>query len=306
MGLGMDIDTQNMKFPLLQSMQHSITTVWQMLRLYLQRCQHDQIGMMGGYLAYISLLSLVPLLGVAFSILQAFPVFASLRVDLERFLYANFLPQKGDELQGYINGFIDNISQMTTVSILVLVFVAIMLLHNIDKTLNKIWRVHKRPRLIISLSIYWMILTLGPILLGVSIALTSYLATLTHMADDYTAGLSSHLLTLAPYGVSLLAFFMLYQLVPNLKVRYQHAFWGALLASVLFEMLKTGFALYIAHFATYQAIYGALASVPLLFVWIHLCWLVVLLGAELTACMQEHHVQHHKVMVTKETPDVAG
>lgn len=311
MGFDANFMTQLMMLSFLERTRQRLRAAWLMLRAYFQRCQHDQIGMMGGYLAYISLLSLVPLLGVAFSILQAFPVFSSLRGDLERFLYANFLPQKGDELQGYINGFIDNISQMTTVSILVLVFVAIMLLHNIDKTLNKIWRVHKRPRLIISLSIYWMILTLGPILLGVSIALTSYLATLTHMADDYTAGLSSHLLTLAPYGVSLLAFFMLYQLVPNLKVRYKHAFWGALLASILFEMLKTGFALYIAHFATYQAIYGALASVPLLFVWIHLCWLVVLLGAELTACLQEHQQHQAKSLPSqptesKESANVAG
>ncbi|HAT41742.1 MAG TPA: virulence factor BrkB family protein [Rheinheimera sp.] len=293
-----------------ESLKQRLLTLWLVLRLYLRRCQHDQIGMVGGYLAYISLLSLVPLLGVAFSVLKAFPVFASLREQLESFLYANFIPSKGEELQNYINGFIDNIGQMTTVSILVLVFVALMLLHNIDKTLNKIWRVRKRPRLIISLSIYWMILTLGPILLGVSIALTSYIVTLTHMADNYTAGLTSHLLELAPYGVSLLAFFMLYQLVPNIKVRIRDAFWGALLAAILFEMLKTGFATYITHFPTYQAIYGALALVPILFVWIHLCWLVVLLGAELTACLHEHHQQRvlheQNRVLQQESTDVAS
>lgn len=268
----------------------------QQAKLYLQRCQHDQIGMIGGYLAYISLLSLVPLVAVAFSVLNAFPMFSGLRLDIEHFVYANIVPSRGEEIQIYINGFVENIGRMTTVGVLFLVVVALMLIHNIDKTLNKIWRVHKRPRLMISLSIYWMILTLGPIMLGASIALTSYLASLTHLADNYTPGLSSLLLRLAPYAVSLLGFFMLYQLVPNTKVRYSHALWGALFSSVLFEMLKKAFALYIHHFPSYQAIYGALALVPILFVWVYLSWLVVLLGAELTALLQE--LQHQRQQTT--------
>lgn len=257
--------------------------------LYLQRCQRDQVGMISGYLAYISLLSLVPLVAVAFSVLNAFPMFSGLRLDIEAFVYANVVPSRGDELQTYINGFVENIGRMTTVGVLFLVVVALMLMHNIDKTLNKIWRVQKRPRLLISLSIYWMILTLGPILLGASIALTSYLVSLTHVADSYTPWLSTLLLTLAPYAVSFLAFFILYQLVPNTRVRYRYAFYGAMFSSVVFEMLKNAFALYIQHFPSYQAIYGALALVPILFVWVYLCWVVVLLGAELTALLQELH-----------------
>lgn len=247
--------------------------------------------MISGYLAYISLLSLVPLVAVAFSVLNAFPMFSGLRQDIEAFVYANVVPSRGDELQTYINGFVENIGQMTTVGVLFLLVVALMLMHNIDKTLNKIWRVQKRPRLMISLSIYWMILTLGPILLGASIAMTSYLSALTHLADSYTPLFSTAFLTMAPYAVSLLAFFILYQLVPNTRVRYRYAFWGALFSSVLFEMLKQAFALYIQHFPTYQAIYGALALVPILFVWVYLCWIVVLLGAELTALLQELHQQ---------------
>jgi len=278
------------------------------IMLYLQRCQRDQVSMIGGYLAYISLLSLVPLVAVAFSVLNAFPMFSSFRLDIEAFVYANVVPSRGEELQSYINGFVENIGRMTTVGVFFLVVVALMLMHNIDKTLNKIWRVQKRPRLLISLSIYWMILTMGPILLGASIALTSYLAALTHVADSYTPWLSMILLKLAPYFVSFMAFFILYQLVPNTRVRYRYAFWGALFSSVLFEMLKNAFALYIQHFPTYQAIYGALALVPILFVWVYLCWVVVLLGAEVTALLQELHQQQiekaNQVVATEE-PDVS-
>jgi membrane protein len=166
-----------------------------------------------------------------------------------------------------------------------------MLIHNIDKTINSIFRIRKRPRLIISFSIYWMVLTFGPILLGASIAVTSYILSLSSLAEGYTPGLSTVLLTLTPYVFSILAFFLLYLVVPNAKVQYRHALIGAVTASVMFELLKKGFALYITHFPSYQAIYGALALVPILFLWIYLVWLVVLLGAELTALLEELYQQ---------------
>ncbi len=256
-------------------------------RDYVQRCKDDQLSVMGGYLAYISLLSLVPMVTVMFSMLSAFPMFAQFRTNIEDFIYANVIPSRGDEIQAYLTKFIGNTGSMTAIGILALVCVALLLIHNIDKTLNKIWRVTKRPRLIISFSIYWMILTLGPILVGLSIGMTSYVVRLTRFADDYTPGFSTLMLSLVPYVMSLIAFFILYLVVPNLKVRVKHALLGALLATVLFELSKRGFALYLTHFPAYQTIYGALALLPILFVWVHLSWMVVLLGAELTALLQQ-------------------
>ncbi|PRD38051.1 UNVERIFIED_CONTAM: UPF0761 membrane protein [Trichonephila clavipes] len=257
------------------------------VKAYWQRCQQDQIQVIGGYLTYISLLSLVPLVTVMFSMLSAFPMFAEFRTNMEQFIYANVIPSRGDEIQAYLTQFIGNTGSMTAVGILALVVLALLLIHNIDKTLNKIWRVTSRPRLVISFSIYWMILTLGPILFGLSIGVTSYLVRLSALADDYTPGFSTLVLELVPYLMSLAAFFILYLVVPNLKVRVKHALWGALLAMVLFEFSKYGFALYVTHFTAYQTIYGALALLPILFVWVHLSWMVVLLGAELTALLQQ-------------------
>lgn len=214
-------------------------------------------------------------------------MFAEFRQSMEVMLYANVVPSRGEEIQDYINEFIGNTRGMTAVGITALIAVALLLIHNIDKTLNKIWRVTKRPRPVISFSIYWMILTLGPILFGTSIAVSSYLVTLSRFADDFTPGLGSFLLGLVPYAMSLLAFCILYLIVPNIKVRIRHAFFGGLLAMLLFELLKYGFALYITHFPSYQVIYGALALVPILFVWVYLCWLVVLVGAELTAYLKD-------------------
>lgn len=257
------------------------------IKLYIQRCLQDQITMIAGYLAYISLLSLVPFIAVMFTMLRAFPMFSQFRQNIEDFIYANVIPSRGDEIQQYVSQFIGNTGGMTAIGIAALVVVALLLINNIDKTLNKIWRVNKRPRLIISFSIYWMILTLGPILFGSSIALSSYLVGLTRFADDYTPGFSTAILSILPSLMSLLAFFILYLVVPNIKVRVRHAIAGALLATVLFELSKRGFAFYVTNFPSYDTIYGALALVPILFVWVYLSWVVVLLGAELTALLQQ-------------------
>ncbi|PKM19021.1 MAG: hypothetical protein CVV11_11470 [Gammaproteobacteria bacterium HGW-Gammaproteobacteria-15] len=272
---------------MLPEWQSYLKTAVRFIKLYIQRCQQDQIGMIGGYLAYISLLSLVPLIAVMFSMLSAFPMFSEFRQAIEAFVYANVIPSRGEEIQTYINQFIGNTGGMTAIGIAALVSVALLLIYNIDKTLNKIWRVTKRPRPVISFSIYWMILTLGPILFGSSIAVTSYLVRLTRFAEDYTPGLSTLLLGVVPYLMSLLAFFLLYLVVPNVKVRSRHALFGALLAMLLFELSKRGFTVYVTHFPAYDTLYGALALVPIVFVWVYLCWLVVLLGAEMTALLQQ-------------------
>lgn len=267
--------------------QVKLDNVLRFIKLYIQRCLQDQITMIAGYLAYISLLSLVPFIAVMFTMLRAFPMFSQFRQNIEDFIYANVIPSRGDEIQQYVSQFIGNTGGMTAVGIAALVVVALLLINNIDKTLNKIWRVNKRPRLIISFSIYWMILTLGPILFGSSIALSSYLVGLTRFADDYTPGFSTAILSVLPSLMSLLAFFILYLVVPNIKVRVRHAIAGALLATVLFELSKRGFAFYVTNFPSYDTIYGALALVPILFVWVYLSWVVVLLGAELTALLQQ-------------------
>ena len=177
---------------------------------------------------------------------------------------------------------------MTAVGIAFLFVVAVMLISAIDSTLNTIWRDTSKRRLMVSLAIYWMILTLGPVLIGSGLAATSYLISLTQFAEEYVSGVRSFALWFVPVITSFFAFVLLYQLVPNRPVRFRYAAFGALIAAVLFELSKQVFSLYITHFPTYQAIYGALATVPILLVWIYLSWNIVLVGAELTVSLEEY------------------
>jgi membrane protein len=136
-----------------------------------------------------------------------------------------------------------------------------------------------------------MILTLGPVLVGSSIATTSYIVSLMSLGDYDLFGISNILIRMLPIFASIFAFLILYLVVPNKVVNFKFAVAGALLAALLFELAKKGFAFYVTQLPSYQAIYGALASIPILFLWVYLSWLVVLFGALFTVCLEEFSKQ---------------
>lgn len=242
----------------------------------------ERITVSAGHLAYVSLLSLVPVIMVFFMVMSAFPAFEKIRGQFEEFIFTNFVPTAGDVVQNYMSEFVGNASGMGAASIVTLLVVAILLISNIDRTFNHLWKTKVQRPIIFTFAIYWMIITLGPLLIGVSIAVSSYLAGLATFADDYTPGLGTAALKLVPWAAAIGVFMILYMIVPNRRVRAKYALFGALLATGLFEVTKKGFAFYISNFPSYEIIYGALATIPILFVWVYLSWIVVLLGAVFT------------------------
>jgi len=251
------------------------------------RMKHDRVNVNAGYLAYITLLSIVPMLAVLLSILSSFSVFADVGVVIQKFIINNFVPASGDAVHNALQEFVANTGKMTAVGSGFLFIAAMMLISNIDKNLNYIWRVKAKRRPVHSFSMYWMVLTLGPILVGASIAATSYVTSLTLLQNETVSGLYNFVIRKLPLILSFFTFFGLYLLVPNKKVNFSHAAAGSLVAALLFELSKKGFAAYITQFPSYQLIYGALAAIPILFVWVYLCWLIVLVGAEVTAALGE-------------------
>ncbi|MBD57002.1 virulence factor BrkB family protein [Pseudoalteromonas sp. SSMSWG5] len=263
---------------------------------YLNRCIDDQITVNAGYLAYVTLLSIVPLVAVGVAIFSAFPGFESTLVTIENFLFTNLVPTSSDVIKEHISAFAGNANKMTAVGVGFLAAVSLLLIRNVDATLNRIWRIKKKRPMMISFAVYWMVLSLGPVLLGASIGVTSYIVSLVSFADQGIPGFSGFLLKLLPYIISMIGFIMLYTLVPNTRVPFRAAIPGALFAAMLFELTKKGFALYISHFPSYEVIYGALATIPILFVWVYLSWIVVLLGAEFTVCISPEDIE--------DTPDI--
>ncbi|MCE2596581.1 virulence factor BrkB family protein [Motilimonas cestriensis] len=252
------------------------------------RSREDRVKVTAGYLAYVTLLSLVPMLAVVFSVMSAFPVFQEMQGLIEDFVYSNFVPAAGDAVRENLSGFIANTSKMTAMGIAALMVVALLLISAIDQNLNHIWRVKKKRNIASAFAMYWMVLTLGPVIVGSSIAMSSYVVSMNFITDPDLITHGQKMLALLPLLISTLMFLGVYTLVPNIRVKVRHAIVGALVAAILFELSKKGFAFYITQFPSYEAIYGALAAIPILFVWVYLSWTIVLFGAEFTAALGDY------------------
>lgn len=256
--------------------------------LFFNNFQKERIHVTAGYLSYVTLMSLVPLMVVMLSVMTAFPIFSEIRELIENFIYQNFVPASGDVVQEHITGFVSNASKMSAIAITALFIFAMLLISAIDQCLNKLWRVNEKRRIITSFSMYWMVLSLGPVLVGSSLVMTSYILSLVSIGDYNLLGLSNIAVQALPLVASIAAFFILYMVVPNKVVPAKFALAGATLAAVLFEIAKKSFAIYVTQLPSYEAIYGALSSIPILFLWVYLSWLVVLVGALFTVSLEDY------------------
>lgn len=256
------------------------------LKLLWKRIDDDHMTTLAGNLAYVSLLSLVPLVAVIFALFAAFPMFSDVSMQLRHFVFANFMPATGDIIQRYIEQFVANSNKMTAVGALGLIVTSLLLMYAIDSALNTIWRSKRTRPMVYSFAVYWMVLTLGPLLAGASLALSSYLLSLQWITGFH--GVIDNVLRVFPLVLSWITFWLLYCVVPTTQVPNRDALLGALVAALLFELGKKGFALYITMFPSYQLIYGVLAVIPILFLWVYWTWCIVLLGAEITVALGEY------------------
>ena len=260
--------------------------------IFWQRFNQNKLTQAAGYLTYSTMLAIVPLIMVVFSIFSAFPVFNEVTGALKAFIFTNFAPSASDMVGQYIDEFVNNSKKMSAVGIISLIVVALMLINSIDRTLNSIWHDTETRPIFTSFAIYWLILTLGPLLVGVSIAASTYVKAMFESAANFSFGLK--LLSFVPFLSTWFIFTMIYMVVPNKKVSIKHSAAGALIAAVFFTLGKQAFAWYIVTFPSYQLIYGAMATLPIMLLWIQLSWTVLLLGAQLAAVLAE--VQSKKMM----------
>ena len=173
-------------------------------------------------------------------------------------------------------------------SFLFLIIIALLLMQNIDNALNGIWQTERRRRPVQKFLVYWALVSLGPLLLAVSLAATSYLVSLplfTEAGEDLHLG--NRFLIIAPVLASTAAFSLMYLIIPNHRVPVRYALAGGVIAAILFDLANRAFGIYVTSFASYQAIYGALAVIPIFLVWIYLSWVIFLFGAEFACCLEQ-------------------
>ncbi|QGM81524.1 virulence factor BrkB family protein [Otariodibacter oris] len=257
------------------------------IRLFFYRFKQNKISVYSGHLTYSTMLAMVPLIMVAFSIFTLLPIFDEATIQLKQFAYDNFAPNASHLVEEYLDLFVENSKKMGIISILGLVFIALLLISSIDDALNEIWHNTEKRSVVLSFIIYLCVLIFGPMLAGASIAVSSYILSMEMFGKEGIFSFSTYLLKFMPFFLIWLMFTLAYVIVPNTKVSIKHASIGALIAALFFTLGKQAFVWYITTFPSYQAIYGVLATIPIMIVWIHLSWQVVLLGGQVASVLKD-------------------
>lgn len=254
------------------------------LRTLRLRFREDRLGLTASSLTFTTLIGLVPLATVTLALFSAFPMFARFQGALQQWLVQSLVPDTiARPVLAAVTQFAGKASRLGSVGLVVLVVTALALVFTIDRTLNNIWRVGKPRPWAQRVLVYWAALTLGPLLLGVSLTLTSYAISMGRGLVGEPPGGIAFLLGTMEFVLLAAGMSALFRFVPNTHVETAHAWAGGLFVATGFLIAKRALAWYVAAVPTYSVVYGAFATLPILLLWIYLGWVIVLLGAVIAA-----------------------
>lgn len=249
-----------------------------------ERFREDHLGLTASSLTFTTTMALVPLITVALAVFTAFPMFAKFQLILRQWLLESLIPDNiARQVLGYLTQFAGKASRLGLAGAAILFTTALALILTIDRTLNTIWRVREPRHLGQRVLVYWAAMTLGPLLLGVSLSITSYAISASRGVVGVMPGGVQLLLDVLQFFLVATGMAAMYRYVPNTQVRWGHAWAGGLFVSAGLELAKNLLALYLSKVPTYSVMYGAFATVPILLIWIYVLWVIVLLGAVIAA-----------------------
>jgi membrane protein len=262
-----------------QDMQH-------LVRLIAARFSQDRCAQMAATLTFTTLLAVVPALTVLLTVFSAFPAFADVAAAVQKFLAADMVPETGGKLVSfYFDQFSASAARLTVVSLMMLAATAVVLVISIDRALSTIWHV-SRPRPVMQrVLIYWLVLTLGPLLVGGSLSLTTWMVAISVGYAAQVSWLGVIVLKITPILLTAPAFTFLFRVVPNRYVPMRHAVIGGVVSAFAFESMNSFFALYLAHLPSYSLVNAAFATIPVFLLWAYLSWICILLGGVIASSL---------------------
>jgi membrane protein len=260
--------------------------VQEVLRFAQRRLNEERLPQVAGSLTFTTVLALVPVLTIIFAIFTTFPLFNTFRSSLEAYFIKSLMPKTiANTILGYLNQFAAKATRLSAVGAVALFLTTIAMMATIDRALNHIWKVKTRRPVEQRILVYWALVTLGPLMIGISMTVTSHLFTATNGVVMSKPLIGAIAYTLVSVFFTTAAFTLLYTLVPNRFVDWRDAAWGGAVAAVAFEIAKRLFAIFITKIPTYTIIYGTLAALPIFLVWIYTSWLITLSGAVIAASL---------------------
>lgn len=264
---------------------------WWLTRELLSGVLRHNLGQQAAALTFTSLLAIVPLITLALMLIAAVPGAQEWWQRAEVQLFSQLMPTAGDSVREHLDRFIVNAGGLRSVSLLALLFTVLGLARGMNHAFHEIWEADDRPSLRKALAVL-VALLLAPLLVAASMALTSFLVALPLIREVDAALIpGGGIAAWAPYGLSVLAFALLYWLLPPGRAPRWCGAVAALVAAILFELAKRGFAIYVGMFPSYELVYGAFSAIPVFLIWLYLSWLIVLFGAELTRTLQSVAVE---------------
>ena len=258
-----------------------------------ERFRDARLGLSASSLTFTTVLALVPLFALGLAVFSAFPMFGKFQDMLQRWLVESLVPESiARQVLSYLTQFSRKASRLGTAGLAAVLLSAVFLMVTIERTLGQIWRVQRQRPLPQKVLLYWSSITLGPLLLGASLAISSYVMTASRDVVDVLPGSVRWVLDSFEFLLLTACVSGLYFYVPYTRVRWRHAITAGFLVAASLELAKKGMAFYLLEVPTYSLVYGAFAAVPILLVWIYVTWLLVLLGAVLASSLPELGREH--------------
>jgi membrane protein len=248
------------------------------------RFREDRLGLTASSLTYTTLVSIVPLLTVMLAVFSVFPMFAAFQEALQRYFLQSLVPDHiAHQVLAALTQFSAKAKGVGGLGVLLLLGTALAMMLTIDRTLNHIWRVRKSRPIAQRVLVYWAAATLGPLVLGISLSLTSYAVSASRGFVGALPGGIGVVLGGIDFVLLAAGLAGLFHYVPNTAVRWRDALTGGVSAALALQLAKRALGAYLAAVPTYSMVYGAFATLPILLVWIYLGWVIVLLGAVIAA-----------------------
>ncbi len=283
---------------------------FQFIYFVIKRFNEDKCQDQAAALTYTTLFAVVPMLTVFLVILSSIKALEPARQQIQQLIYSNFLPKTTLAFDKALSTFADKSSNLTIIGVLFLFVTTVMMLSSIERAFNKIWRVKETRGGIMGFMRYWTIISLGPILLGSAFVLSSAVASMNILSNNF-AGYElngAFILWGLSFGLTLIGFFILYWTIPNRHVPIKSALVAAIFSAIVFEILKNLFGWTMSNFTSYELIYGAFAAVPIFLLWIYLSWNIILLGVEIsfamTAFNSEKEQKRHPLLMLLDILDL--
>jgi membrane protein len=250
----------------------------------IRRARQERLLQVAGSLTFTTLLSVVPFLAVSFALFTRFPLFSRFETVLEADLLTSLLPADiARTVIKYLHRFSANASDLTWIGSLFLVGAAVAMLLTVENAFNQLWSVKRTRPFLRRVGMYLLALIAGPLVLAASLWASSYLLALSMGVLGPAPPSATFMLGLGPAALNWMGLTALFHYLPNTKVRWRDALVGGLIASVLLELGKRGFAAYVLKIPTYKALYGAFAVLPVFLLWVYFSWLATLTAGLIAA-----------------------